>query len=136
MTYDEFRDIFMRILNTHVPAKQRLVRGNNQPFMNKTLSKAFMHRVKLKNMYTKNATASNEINYKRQRNYCVSLLAKEKKKYYNNLDLKILNHNKKFWESVKPLFSNMQNVPRKNITIVEKDDEITSKDGEVAVKVK
>ena len=40
MTYDEFRDIFMRILNTHAPAKRRLVRDNNQPFTNKTLSKA------------------------------------------------------------------------------------------------
>ena len=70
-----------------------------------------MHRAKFKNLYNKNATASNEINYTRQRNYCVSLLAKEKKKYYNNLDLKILNDNKKFWESVKPFFSNKQNIP-------------------------
>ena len=50
MKYDEFKNIFMQILNVHAPTKQRVVRGNNQPFMNKTLSKAFMHRSKLKNL--------------------------------------------------------------------------------------
>ena len=134
MTYDEFKNIFMKILNTHAPTKQRLMRGNNQPFMNKTLSKAFMHRAKLKNLYNKKPTEVNETNYKKQRNYCVSLLAKEKKRYYKNLDLRILNDNKKFWKSIKPLFSNKQNVSKKNITIVEKD-KITSKNSEVAEKL-
>ena len=134
MTYDEFKNIFMKILNAHAPTKQRVVRGNNQPFMNKTLSKAFMHRSKLKNLYNKNPTELNKANYKKQRNFCVALLAKEKKKYYNNLDLKIFDDNKKFWQNVKPLFSNKQNVLQKSITIVEKD-KITSKDSEVAEKL-
>ena len=121
MQYDELKDIFMKVLNTHAPAKQRVTRGNSQPFMNKKLSKAFMHRSKLKNLYNKNPTELNKTNYKRQRNYCVSLLAREKKKYYNNLDLKIFDDNKKFWQSIKPLFSNKQNVSQKNITIVEKE---------------
>ena len=74
--YDEFKDIFMKVLNYHAPTKQRVVRGNNQPFMNKTLSKAFMHRSKLKNQYNKYPTESNKTKYKKQRNFCVSLLAK------------------------------------------------------------
>ena len=78
--------------------KQRIVRGNNQPFMNKTLSNAFMHRSKLKNQYNKNPTELNKSKCKVQRNFCVTLLAKEKRKFYNNLDLKIFEDNKKFWK--------------------------------------
>ena len=77
--YDEFKEIFMRVLNAHTPTKQRVMRGNQQPFMNKTLSKAFMHRSKLKNLYNKNPTETNKTNYKRQRNFCVNLLKREKK---------------------------------------------------------
>ena len=37
----------------HAPKKKKVVRGNYAPFMNKVLSKAFMHRSKLKNQYIK-----------------------------------------------------------------------------------
>ena len=58
-------EIFTKVLNSHLPTKQKLVRGNHQPFMNKTLSKAFMHRSKLKNLYNKFPTELNETNYKK-----------------------------------------------------------------------
>ena len=103
LDYDEFKKIFMQVLNIHAPMKKKFIRGNNAPFMNKTLSKAFMHRSKLKNTFNKNPTAENKILYKKQRNWCVALLEKEKKKYYNNLDLKILDDNKTFWQRIKPL---------------------------------
>ena len=80
--------------------KKKIVRGNNAPFMNKNLSKAFMHRSKLKNKYNKNPTEPNKLLYKKQRNICVNLLKKEKKKYYNNLDMKIFDDNKKFWQRI------------------------------------
>ena len=134
MEYENFHDIFMTVLDSHAPTKKRVVRGNNQPFMNKVLSKAFMQRSKLKNLYNKYPTEVNKTNYKQQRNFCVGLLQKEKKKYYNNLDLKILDDNKKFWKSIKPLFSNKHNVSQKNIVIVEIDT-ITSKNEEVADKL-
>ena len=109
MKYDEFKEIFMQVLNSHAPSK-KVVRGNNQPFMTKTLSKVFMHRSKLKKQYNKNPTKLNKNNYKKQRNLSVSLLTKEIKKYYNNLDLKIFNDNKKRCQHLKPMFSNKQNV--------------------------
>ena len=90
MGYENFNHIFLEVLDSHAPSKQRVVRGNNQPFMNKTLSKAFMNRSKLKNVYNKDPSELNKTNYKKQRNFCVGLLAKEKKKHYNNLDLKKL----------------------------------------------
>ena len=58
--------------------KKKLVRGNNSPFRNKALAKAFMHRAKLKNKYNKNPTEQNYLSYKKQRNYCVNLLKREK----------------------------------------------------------
>ena len=92
-----------------------------------------MQRSKLKNKYHKNPTESNEKLYKKQRNFCVALLKKEKKKYYNNLDLNIFADNKKFWQRIKPLFSE-KNTLKSNITIVE-DGIVTSNNNEVAEKL-
>ena len=86
---------------TMPPNKQKVVRGNGQTFMNKVSSKAFMQRSKLKNQYNKNPTDINESMYKKQHNFCVNFLRKEKKKYYNNLDLKIFQDNRKFWQRIK-----------------------------------
>ena len=94
--------------------------------MNKTLSKEFMLRSKLKNQYYKNPTEENRTAYKKHRNFCVSLLKKEKKKYYNNLDMKIFDNNKKFWQNIKPLFSDKSNLKR-NITLVENGSVISEK---------
>ena len=60
--------------------KKKYVRGNNKPFMTKAYSKAIMHRTRLRNKFLKNPTDSNKVLYNRQRNYCVSLLRKEKKR--------------------------------------------------------
>ena len=130
---DDLKALVIRVLDTHAPSKKKVLRGNNAPFMNKTLSKEFMHRSKLKNQYHKNPTESNKAAYKKQRNFCVGLVQKEKKKYYNNLDLKIFADNKKFWQKVKPLFSEKSNLKR-NITLVENDTVISDKT-EVAEKL-
>ena len=133
MDIDYFKNIFMAVLNTYAPMKKKIVRGNNAPFVNKTLSKEFMHRSKLKNIYHKDPTESNKNRYKKHRNFCVNLLKKEKKKYYNNLDLKIFEDNKKFWQRIKPLFSEKNNL-KGNITIVE-DGIVTSDNKQVAEKL-
>ena len=127
MTYDQFKAIFMVTLDWHAPLKKKAVRGNSAPFMNKTLSKAFMHRSKLRNNFNKNPTDENWGLFKKQRNYCVSLLKKEKKNYYNNLDLKIFEDSKKFWQSVKPLFSDKENIKNRNIMIIENGTVISEK---------
>ena len=82
MKYDNFKESFMRVLDRHAPIKTKMVRGNKAPFMNKTLSKAFMYRSKLKNSFNKQPTKENERLYKTQRNFSVNLLKKEKNKYY------------------------------------------------------
>ena len=63
-------------------------RGNQMPFVKKDLSKAITKRLKLKNNYLKNRTEANGMLYKKQRDYCISLLRKSKTNYYANLDKK------------------------------------------------
>ena len=58
---DDFKIIFQTVWDSHAPVKKKVVRGNNAPFMNRTLSKAFMHRANLKNKYLKSPTEHNKI---------------------------------------------------------------------------
>ena len=50
---------------------------------------------------------------------------KAKRNYYENLDLKDINDNKKFWATVKPLFSNKIK-SAENIYLVESREIITN----------
>ena len=65
-----------------------------------------MLRTKLRNQFLKKRTLDARTKYNKQRNIFVSLVKKAKRNYYENLDLKDINDNKKFWATVKPLFSN------------------------------
>ena len=62
-SYDEFRRIFMNTVDKYAPFKTKKVRHNQQPFMNRTLSKEFMKRSKLKNDYNRNPTLGNKALY-------------------------------------------------------------------------
>ena len=64
------------------------------PFMNKPLARAHMKRSRLRNRFLKNRSQVNRINYIKQRNYCVSLLRKTKKRYYAYLNEKDVADNK------------------------------------------
>ena len=133
LTYDQFKEKFMKILNQHAPIKSKLLRANNAPFMNKFLSKEVMIRSRLRNKFNKYPTQENELAYKKQRNSCVKLFRKAKKEYYSNLDTSIFSDNKKFWDCMKPLFSDKQKVMRKIILI--EDEKVISNDKEIAEKM-
>ena len=66
------------------------------PFMTKDLSKNIMKRSRLRNKYLKNNNEENRKLYAKQRNYCVSLLRKTKKAYYENLDERKVSDSKLF----------------------------------------
>ena len=83
-----FCDINLKVINQHAPQKFKYVRGNQMPFMTKQLSKEIMKRPRLRNNFLRNRTEENKILYNRQRNYCVSLLQKSKRGYYENLNIK------------------------------------------------
>ena len=128
--YTKFEDIFLDMLNKFAPLKKKVLRANDKPYMTKVLRKAIMRRSVLKNKYYSNKSPDSEIFYKKQNNYTNRLLKKEKKKYFKNLDVKSFTDNKKFWNTVKPLFSNYCGGSQK-ITLVNRG-EIISKDEEVA----
>ena len=60
---------------------------------------------KLRNIFLQNKSEENKIRYTKQRNFCVSLLRKTKKQYYQNLNEKAVADNKIFWKTVKPFLS-------------------------------
>ena len=92
------------ILEKKAPLKERYVRYNQAKFMNKILQKAIMNRSRLLNRYRKEKTEATRSAYKRQRNFCVKLLRKTKKEFYNNLNVKYITENKLFFENRKTFF--------------------------------
>ena len=81
--FQRFCHVSLDALNKDAPRKKKHARGNQMPFFNKELSKAIMT----------------------QTNFCVSLLRKTRKRYYENLSEEYVVDNKLFWETVKPLLS-------------------------------
>ena len=98
--------------------------------MTKHLKKAIMRRSALQNRFYKEKLPEFEKALKKQRHFTNRLLKKEKNKYFANIDMNNFTDNKKFWSTVKPLFSNY-NGGSKKITLIE-NNEITSNDEEIA----
>ena len=74
--------------------------------MNKDIHKAIMARGRLRNRFLKESTQMNRLAYKKDRNYCVSLIRQNKNKYCGFLNVNHITDNKNFWRVVKPNFSN------------------------------
>ena len=85
--------------------KQKYLRANQGRFMTKDLHKAIMKRSRLRNKFLRVGHISTE-EYKKQRSLCFSLLKNAKKDNFANYDIKSVTVNKKFWQTVKPFFSN------------------------------
>ena len=85
--YQHSLNIFIEILNKHAPMKIKYLRANQGKFMTKGLHKAIMKRSRLRNKFLRDRTEMSRKEYKKQITFCV-------------LD------NRKFWQNVKPLFSN------------------------------
>ena len=103
--FHHFQEIFLMVLDRHAPMKKKFVRANQVPYMTKSLRKAIMNRSRLENKYYKTFSIEDKGNYKRQKNYCIRLYKKERKKYYINLDLRNITDNKQFWTTIKPFLT-------------------------------
>ena len=119
-SYNSFSDIFARVLNSHAPLKKKAVRANDAPFMTKELRKCNMERSMAKNKFNKYRTQETWQSYKVLRNRSVKLLRSTKKKYFRNLDIKIVSDCKNFWKVIKPVFTSKCNTHNK-IILVEED---------------
>ena len=72
LSLKSFKTTFSSTLETFAPLKQKYVRYNNSPFMNKTLRRAIMTRSKLKRRCKLDRTTINFEKYKKERNICVN----------------------------------------------------------------
>ena len=77
-SFSNFINTCNTVLDKQLKKKKKYVKGNQSPFMNKTLSKAIMLRTNLRNKFLKNRSNENKTNYVKQRNQCFS--SKENKK--------------------------------------------------------
>ena len=65
-----------------------------------------MLRTRFRHQFLKMKAPEAKAKHNKQRNICVSLPRKAERNYYETLDLNNICDNKKFWTTVKPLFSN------------------------------
>ena len=128
--YEKFEQIFLNVLDKHAPSKKKILRANHKPYMTKVLRKAIMRRSALENKYYKSKSVEAKMLYKKQKNYTIKLMKIEKRKYFSNLKVNNFTDNRKFWNTVKPLFSNT-GVTSQTITLVEGEN-VISDDQEVA----
>ena len=92
-----------------------------------------MRRSQLKAKYLKNSTLNNFNKCRKQKNFCSRLYKKERKKFFDKLDIKLVTDNKKFQTTIK-LFLNHKLSKSSKITLVE-GDKIISADKDIAQKV-
>ena len=84
----KFNDIVLSVLDKHAPKKMEFIRSNNCNFMTKELRTGIMNRSKLRNKFLKTRTEESKRRFYRQRNFCVSLLRKTKRRFFGKLDHK------------------------------------------------
>ncbi len=128
--YQAFEDVFVQTLDKHAPKKQKVLRANNKPYMNKDLSKAIKTRSRLKKIADKTQKEADIKKYKSQRNLVVKMNRKLKRDFYKSVDPKKINTDTKFWKMVKPMFSNVNPMEQKIILV--EGEEILTKDEAVA----
>ena len=71
--YENYEQNFIEVLNTHAPKKVKILRGNNKPHYYNNIRKAIMKRSRLKNKAKRAKAPIDIVNYKKQRNFVVSL---------------------------------------------------------------
>ena len=93
--------------------------------MTKALRKAIMKRSEFESKYVRSKASENLKSSKNKEILSSKLYKKERKKYYERLDLSNATDNKKIWKAVKPfLFDKVTTFPR--IRLVEKDEIISN----------
>ena len=131
ISFGTFKSTLDNILQKHAPIKTRYVPENQASFINSKIHKEVM-RTRLRNKFIDSKTDADRIAYNKQRNYCVSLIPKEKKAYYSNLNIRDVTDNKTFWRKIKPLSSEKVNLQTK-ILLVEKGNDLS--DPEISSEV-
>ena len=86
-----------------------------------------MKRSYLEKLYFKKKTTESLKKYKKHKNFCSRLYKKERKKYFDTLDVNKITDNKAFWKNIQPLFSEKRKFANK-ITLEDSEENILSDD--------
>ena len=89
--------------------------------LTRNLRKAIMKRSQLENIHRKKLTEKSLKAYKKHQNYLSRLYKKDRKMFFNSLNLSVISANREFWTTVKPFFSNKGNYGNK-IKLVENEE--------------
>ena len=127
LDYTSFEENFLGVLNKHAPLKKKVLRANHAPYVTKALRKAIMKRSYLEKLYFKKKTTESLKKYKKHKNFCSRLYKKERKKYFDTLDVNKITDNKAFWKNIQPLFSEKRKFANK-ITLEDSEENILSDD--------
>ena len=122
-----FTETLRRVLDKNRQLKTKKVRGNQNPFMNKELSKALMVKSKTRNKYIKWPSRENVLAMKRAKNYCNSLIRTTKKNFFQSVTKSGFANNEKFWNAVKTFLTNKGFLTDDNISIKVSDDLVKDK---------
>ena len=125
LSYGNLVNILKSIIDQHAPLKQKKLRGNEAPFMNKILRREIYTRSRLKNKLNKNPLEENKILYKNQRNKCVNLRKKAIKTYFKSITYSGIMENKNFWQTIKPFITNKSGLGNSHIMLLENNSLIS-----------
>ena len=128
--FGAFQELFLSILDKHAPSKMKYVRANEVPYMTKMLRKAIMTRSRLENRYQKTKSFFDKQRFNKQKKFCNRLYKRERKNYYESLNMSDITDNKKFWKVMKPFLTD-KGVSQRKITLIE-TNEIISEEADVA----
>ena len=134
INYENLSTIFRSIVDIHAPLKEKKVRGNEAPFMNKELSKAIMTRSRLKHKYTKWPSRENFLALKRIKNKCArpfNMAKFAKKQYFKEATSQGIMSSKSFWNAVKPFLTN-KGIVTNDIITLEENGQLINDEKEVA----
>ena len=97
------------MLNKHAPLRKKFLRVNHAPYITKTLRETILHRSQLETKYLKTKTQTDFKLYKKHKNlvsytklYKSKLYKRERRKYYEPLDMKNASGSKEFWKTMRP----------------------------------
>ena len=102
LSYSTFQAVFLEILNKIAPVKVKVLRFNSNAFMTKSLRKAIMLRSRLKNNLNKKGLMKTGTTIRSKGIFVFTYCARPK----NDINVKSISDNKKFWKTIKPFFSN------------------------------
>ena len=130
ISYANFECAVVKSHNEVSTLKQRTIRANEKPQVTKELRQAIMLRSQLQTKKFKSGSLEDTIAFNRQRNYCNRLAKRTRKQHYDQLNVKDITDNTKFWDTVKPFFSDKSCIREK--ILLRENGEIISDSAQVA----